>query len=82
MVDDRPVPNLFWKHVSMGVIMESVHIHIQEAKKYRGLRSIWTIDTKTMDRKTRYFIKGKEYPTLNDAIDGWKEQRKRMRVRL
>lgn len=75
------VPQLGWKHIAYDIIGEAIHLHIQEAIEYRGLRFHWTLDTKTSERRSLFFIKDKEFETLNEAIANWKPPKKK-RVRL
>lgn len=79
---EQPAPLIGWSHVSYDIIKEGVHLHIQEAIKYRGLRFVWSLDSHTGERLSRYFIRHIEYQSLNDAIKAWKENRRKKRVRL
>lgn len=81
-MNDKPTPQLGWKHISLDVIGEAVHCHVQEAVEYRGLRSVWTLDTVTGERRTRFFIRVNQYETLNEAIAAWKRLNPKKRVRL
>lgn len=85
MTSERPDPLISWHHVSYDIVKGQTHLHIQGANNYSGLRFVWSLDTNTGERRSRYFIRGHEYPSLADAIDAWVEKygkRKRKRVRL
>lgn len=78
------VPALSWFHVSYDIVKGQTHLHIQEANEYKRLRFIWSLDVNTGERRSRFFIRGVEYPSLLEAIDDWnlKYKPKRKRVRL
>lgn len=75
-------PCIGWFHVSYDVISNSTHHHVQEAVRYKGLRFIWTLNAITGERRSRFFIRDKEYDTLTDAIKAWRKLNPKRRVRL
>lgn len=79
---ERKGPCLAWRHVSLSVIREAVHCHIQEANAYPGLRFHWLLDTQTGERETKFYIKGNVFDDLEAAIAHWETLNKRKRVRL
>lgn len=78
----RKGPCFGWHHVSMEVIGEGVHLHIQEANPYPGLRFHWKLDTVTNDREHKFYVKGAVFDDLEEAIEHWKTTKRRKRVRL
>jgi hypothetical protein len=81
----EPWPLLGWSHVSYDIIREGVHHHVQKCREYPKLRFIWTLDTKTNERKSRFYIRALGFDDLNEAIEAYIEKYgkpKRKRVRL
>lgn len=84
MSEEQNTPALSWYHIGYDIINNQTHCHIQGANGYKNLRFIWTLNVNTGVRKSRFFIRGVEYDTLNEAIEAWREKYKpkRNRVRL
>lgn len=82
-------PLLAWYHIAYDVIGEGVHFHEQGCSEYPGLRFIWTLDTQTNERRSRFRVRNSriDYDDLNEAIEVYIEKygipkKRRHRVRL